>query len=300
MAVGSNGDIAWGFTNSQGDWSDRRDRRAGAGRSHEVPDARWPAGLRRPQRVDRREGRRAGDDRGALDDLGPGRRHRPRPPGTGAEVGGARSAGAGHRRGAHRPGARASTRRCGCRWARRWPPRTWSSAIATAISAGPSTAPSRVAWAAPATPRGAWGACPRRGPTDRIAGTATWATTSTRASSIRPTAGCGRPTPAWSAARCCGKIGDGGYSDGIRAWMIRDDLQRLDTADERALFDVQLDNRFALPRSLARRVPRRAHRRSRRRQSPLRTAARQLVESVVDRAARRPTRWPIASCGPSG
>jgi penicillin G amidase len=39
------------------------------------------------------------------------------------------------------------------------------------------------------------------------------------------------------------RIGDGGYSDGIRAWMIRDDLQRLETADERALFDIQLDNR---------------------------------------------------------
>ena len=39
------------------------------------------------------------------------------------------------------------------------------------------------------------------------------------------------------------RVGDGGYSDGIRAWMIRDDLQRLDTADERALFDIQLDNR---------------------------------------------------------
>ena len=53
----------------------------------------------------------------------------------------------------------------------------------------------------------------------------------------------------WSAnARVVGgemlhRIGDGGYSDGIRAWMIREDLQRLDTADERALFDIQLDNR---------------------------------------------------------
>lgn len=39
------------------------------------------------------------------------------------------------------------------------------------------------------------------------------------------------------------KIGDGGYSDGIRAWMIRDNLQGLERADERALFDIQLDNR---------------------------------------------------------
>jgi penicillin G amidase len=38
-------------------------------------------------------------------------------------------------------------------------------------------------------------------------------------------------------------IGDGGYTDGIRAWMIHDRLKTLDTADERALFDVQLDDR---------------------------------------------------------
>ena len=39
------------------------------------------------------------------------------------------------------------------------------------------------------------------------------------------------------------RIGDGGYSDGIRAWMIHDGLAKIDTADERALFDLQLDNR---------------------------------------------------------
>jgi penicillin amidase len=39
------------------------------------------------------------------------------------------------------------------------------------------------------------------------------------------------------------RVGDGGYADGIRAWMIRDNLRRLDRADERALFDMQLDNR---------------------------------------------------------
>ena len=39
------------------------------------------------------------------------------------------------------------------------------------------------------------------------------------------------------------KIGDGGYTDGIRAWMIHDRLQTLDTADERDLFAMQLDDR---------------------------------------------------------
>lgn len=39
------------------------------------------------------------------------------------------------------------------------------------------------------------------------------------------------------------KVGDGGYSDGIRAWMIRQNLRGLAAADERELFYVQLDNR---------------------------------------------------------
>jgi len=39
------------------------------------------------------------------------------------------------------------------------------------------------------------------------------------------------------------RIGDGGYADGIRAWMIRDGLGALDKADEAALFAIQLDNR---------------------------------------------------------
>ena len=39
------------------------------------------------------------------------------------------------------------------------------------------------------------------------------------------------------------RIGDGGYTDGIRAWMIHDRLKTLDRADERDLFAVQLDDR---------------------------------------------------------
>ncbi len=73
------------------------------------------------------------------------------------------------------------------------------------------------------------------------------------------------------------KIGDGGYSDGIRAWMIRDRLQQLESADERALFDIQLDNRsLFLDRwrsvFLATLTPEAA------KSSPLRQAARQLVD----------------------
>lgn len=39
------------------------------------------------------------------------------------------------------------------------------------------------------------------------------------------------------------RIGDGGYTDGIRAWMIRDRLSARARFAERDLFDVQLDNR---------------------------------------------------------
>ena len=75
------------------------------------------------------------------------------------------------------------------------------------------------------------------------------------------------------------RIGDGGYTDGIRAWMIRDNLQRLDKADERALFDVQLDNRsIFLDRwrmvLLGVLTPEAAA------ATPLRAAARQLVNSA--------------------
>ncbi len=75
------------------------------------------------------------------------------------------------------------------------------------------------------------------------------------------------------------KIGDGGYSDGIRAWMIRENLQRLDQADERALFDIALDNRsLFLDRwrtvLLAALTPEAAA------AAPLRTVARQLVDGA--------------------
>ena len=43
------------------------------------------------------------------------------------------------------------------------------------------------------------------------------------------TAGCGRPTPAWSAARCCRRSATAATADGIRAWMIRERLQQLES-----------------------------------------------------------------------
>jgi penicillin amidase len=39
------------------------------------------------------------------------------------------------------------------------------------------------------------------------------------------------------------RIGDGGYADGIRAWMIRENLHRQERFDEASLFAIQLDDR---------------------------------------------------------
>jgi penicillin amidase len=39
------------------------------------------------------------------------------------------------------------------------------------------------------------------------------------------------------------RIGDGGYADGIRAWMIREGLHRQDRFDEAGFFAIQLDDR---------------------------------------------------------
>jgi penicillin amidase len=73
------------------------------------------------------------------------------------------------------------------------------------------------------------------------------------------------------------KIGDGGYTDGIRAWMIRDGLGRLDQADERALFAIQLDNR-SLFLDRWRAVFLRALSAEAAATSPLRAEARRLVD----------------------
>ena len=94
------------------------------------------------------------------------------------------------------------------------------------------------------------------------------------------------------------KIGDGGYSDGIRAWMIRERLQQLESADERALFDIQLDNRSlfldrwrsvflaALTPEAAERVRRCGTRRG-------------SWSTARGPGGPRPTRRPTGSCGTS-
>ena len=198
MAVGSNGDIAWGFTNSVGDWSDLVVDRPGARRPDAVPDARTG---RAPSTSTSESIAVKGGGPGARVEVrwtiwgpvvGTGPRptgelalkwvaHDPRVLATDAariaearDVDEAMRLSVGRGAGRREPGGRRSRRPDRLDDLRRHP-------------------------AARRLPRRR--ARPR-GPTARVAGTATSASTSTRASSIRPTAGCGRPTPAWSAARC--------------------------------------------------------------------------------------------------
>ena len=131
MAVGTNGDIAWGFTNSAGDWSDLVviEPVPGDPTKYQTPDG--PRAFELVTEIDRGQGRRAGALRGALHDLGTGRGARSPGPRARKQMGGARSRGARHRSGAHRARARRSTKRCRPPWARRWRRRISSWAIAS-------------------------------------------------------------------------------------------------------------------------------------------------------------------------
>ena len=141
-------------------------RRPGARRPDAVPDTGRGSRLRPPPGVDCREGRGPGACRSALDDLGTGRWRRPSAAAAWPSSGWRTIPGCWPptRPGSPRPAT--WTRRCACRWARRWRPRTWWSAIAVAGSPGRSTGPSRSASASAAT-------CRPRGRTARGGGTAT-------------------------------------------------------------------------------------------------------------------------------
>ena len=261
MAVGSNGDIAWGFTNSVGDWSDivLVDPVPGDAARYQTPDgprafdvhsetiavkgaapvtleARWtiwgPVVGRGPRGRER-----------VLKWVA----HDPRVLATDA---------------ARIAGPAAWTRRCACR--------SGAALAAENLVVGDrdghiawtiyGAIPRRVGVAGEGTGEGVWGSVPT-----------SWADGSHRWDGylgydehprvVDPPDG-----RLWTAnARVVGgemlrRVGDGGYSDGIRAWMIRDNLQRLDLADERALFDIQLDNRSIFLDRWRGRLPACAHR----------------------------------------
>jgi penicillin amidase len=105
------------------------------------------------------------------------------------------------------------------------------------ISPGPSPARFRAASAMTKV------ACRLLGPTVSAAGPAGWNPLSIRASSIRPVAGCGPPTVGWWTGQWLALLGDGGYALGARAQQIRDGLLERDQFDEADFLALQLDDR---------------------------------------------------------
>ncbi len=194
VVAGSNGHVAWGFTNSEGDWADLVLLEP----DPQNPDAyltpEGPRQLERETETIEVKGEKARDARRRVHDLGAGDRHRPR-------------WGAGGRSRGWRSGTAASTPRSSA-WSRpatstrrrRSPPRsgsrtrTSSSPTPPGTSAGRSSAASRAAWATT-------GGSPPRGRTGRGAGTAGSLPRTTLASWTRRAAASGRPTRASSAGR---------------------------------------------------------------------------------------------------
>ena len=96
MVVGSNGHIAWGFTNTQGGLGRRRAGRRRSARQRVVSHAEGPAKVRASRRDDQGQGRAGHHARRRRDDLGPGHRSRQQGPSSRHALGGARHRGREH------------------------------------------------------------------------------------------------------------------------------------------------------------------------------------------------------------
>lgn len=235
LAVGSNGDIAWGFTNSVGDWSDivLVDRVPGDPTRYQTPDGPRAFDIHTETIAVKGAAPVTVDARWTI--WGPviGRDHRDREQAL--------------KWVAHDPRVLATDA------ARIAQARSVDEAMELAVGAALAAEnlvvgdrDGHIGWTI-------YGAIPRRVgfagdvPTSWADGSRRWdgyLDYDTHPRVVDPPDG-----RLWTAnARVVGgemlqRVGDGGYADGIRAWMIRDNLQRLETADERALFDIQLDNR---------------------------------------------------------
>ena len=252
VVAGSNGRVAWGFTNSYGDWQDlvvlepvdgdeaayrtpdgpeRLGRvverilvRGAAPEALEVLESRWGPVVDRDGRGRRRALAWTALRPGAVD-LGLLALER---------AGGVDE-------------ALALAQRAGM------PPHNLMVGDAAGASAGPSPGglPRRV---------GLDGTAPRAGPTAGAAGTAGWRRRRRRGWSIRRTGGSGRPTTGWSRARRWPPSATAATRSGARARQIRDDLRARERFDERDLLAIQLDDRalfLARWRGAAARDPRR-------------------------------------------
>lgn len=235
MAVGSNGDIAWGFTNTGGDWSDVVivEPVPGDPSRYRTPDGPRAFEVHRESIAVKGDAPIAIEVRATI--WGPvvGRDHH------GRELA--------HRWAAHDPAVLGSD-----------PARiAWTRSVDEALRAAVGAAlPAQNLVIGDRTGRIAWtiyGSIPRRVgfsgdvPTSWADGTRRWdgyLPYEDHPRVVDPPDG-----RLWTAnARVVGgematRIGDGGYADGIRAWMIRERLVQHDTIDERGLFDIQLDDR---------------------------------------------------------
>ena len=188
---GSNGHVAWGFTNSQGDWADLvvlepdpqdpealpHARGTAEARARDGDDPRARAARTRRSRCSRRSGVRSSTRT------------------TGAAAGrcaGCRSSTGGVNAALVAHGGGPTTSRRPSTSPPRWgsPTRTSCAPTPPAASAGRSSGAFPAVWAST-------GGGPRRGPTAPGAGTAGSAPRSTPASSTRRAAGSGPPTPGW-------------------------------------------------------------------------------------------------------
>lgn len=284
LAVGSNGDIAWGFTNSAGDWSDLVivEPVPGDPTRYQTPDGPRTFDVHRETIAVKGGAPVTLDVRGTI---------------WGPVV-------ARDRRGrdlalrwvAHDPAVLAHD-----------PVRVADArSVDEAIAAAPrASAPAQNLVVGDRTGRIAWsiyGTMPRRVgyagdvPTSWADGSHRWdgyLDADEQPRVVDPPGG-----RLWTAnARVVGgdagaRIGDGGQADGIRAWMIREDLQRRDRFDERALFDIALDHR-SLYLDRWRDVLRDALTPDAARATPLRAEARILLDTgwsgttAIDSAAYR-------------
>ena len=87
IVVGSNGRIAWGFTNTQGDWSDLIELDIPSRATRPLPDSRRPQAIRTPSGDHPGQGTAGRRPDGRVDDLGPGHRRRTTRAGSGCSAG---------------------------------------------------------------------------------------------------------------------------------------------------------------------------------------------------------------------
>ena len=255
VVVGSNTHVAWGFTNSYGDWTDLVILEMDGDR-YLTPDG--PRDFEFTNEEIRVRDGRARDAGGQVDHLGTGDRRGP--PGSAARAALDRP------RAPRAPTSVSSISRTSPPSTRRWRRPTGRASHLRTSSVADSTG--RIGWTIIGThpqPPGL-----QRPGSDlvgrRLAILGRLALA--RRLPADPRSG-GRDSvdgeqPSGLAARCWRILGDGGFDLGARARQIRDDLLALSDADEEDMLAIQLDDRALFLERWRGAGPRDAHRRGRR------------------------------------